>query len=110
VNACNQFIYSENLTVTQEPKKKEEFHDIDDPLPLLVQGFEMAAKEDEWTYLATMGNSLRQLDPAFDPRTYGHQKLQSLLKDYPETFVLKQDRSKKTPVVNVALTSQSNRD
>jgi len=22
VNACNQFIYSENLTVTQEPKKK----------------------------------------------------------------------------------------
>jgi hypothetical protein len=106
VNACNQFIYSENLTVTQEPKKKEELHDIDDPLPLLVQGFEMAAKEDEWTYLATMGNSLRQLDPAFDPRTYGHQKLQSLLKDYPETFVLKQDRSKKPPVVNVALTPQ----
>ena len=70
----------------------------------------MAAKEDEWTYLATMGNSLRQLDPAFDPRTYGHQKLQSLLKDYPETFVLKQDRSKKPPVVNVALTPQNSRD
>lgn len=109
VNACNQFIYSENLTLTQEPTKKEEFHDIGDPLPLLVQGFEMAAKDDEWTYLATMGNSLRQLDPAFDPRTYGHQKLQSLLKDYPETFVLKQDRSKKPPVLNVALTSQNNR-
>jgi len=110
VNACNQFIYSENLTVIQESTKKEEIHDIGDPLPLLVQGFEMAAKEDEWTYLATMGNSLRQLDPAFDPRTYGHQKLQSLLKDYPETFVLKQDRSKKPPVVNVALTPQNNRD
>ncbi len=110
VNACNQFIYSENLTVTQKPKrqeikrqKKDEGQDIGDPLPLLIQGFEMAAKEDEWTYLATMGNSLRQLDPAFDPRTYGHQKLQSLLKDYPDTFVLKQDRSKKPPVVNVAL-------
>ncbi len=113
VNACNQFIYSENLTVTQEPKKKgikrqkeKESRDIGDPLPLLIQGFEMAAKEDEWTYLATMGNSLRQLDPAFDPRTYGHQKLQSLLKDYPDTFVLKHDRSKKPPVVNVALTPQ----
>jgi uncharacterized LabA/DUF88 family protein len=111
VNACNQFIYSENLTVTQKPKKKgikrqkeKESQDIGDPLPLLIQGFEMAAKEDEWTYLATMGNSLRQLDPAFDPRTYGHQKLQSLLKDYPDTFVLKHDRSKKPPVVNVALT------
>ena len=69
VNACNQFIYSENLAVTQEPtkkgvrsQKKEESQDISDPLPLLIQGFEMAAKEDEWTYLATMGNSLRQLD------------------------------------------------
>ncbi len=114
VNACNQFIYSENLTVTQEPKrkgrkKKEEGQDTNDPLPLLVQGFGMAAKEDEWTYLAAMGSSLRQLDPAFDPRTYGHQKLQSLLKDYPETFVLKQDRSKKPPVVNVALAPQYSR-
>ncbi len=112
VNACNQFIHSENLAVTQKPKKKEierqkqkESQAIGDPLPLLIQGFEMAAKEDEWTYLATMGNSLRQLDPAFDPRTYGHQKLQSLLKDYPDTFVLKRDRSKKPPVVNVALTA-----
>ncbi len=117
VNACNQFIYSENLSITQESKgkrinreKKEEGQDTVDPLPLLIQGFEMAAKEDEWTYLATMGNSLRQLDPAFDPRTYGHHKLQSLLKDYPEIFVLKQDRSKKPPVVNVALTPQYRRE
>lgn len=66
----------------------------------------------DWTttYLATMGNSLRQLDPAFDPRTYGHQKLQSLLKDYPETFILKQDRSKRPPVVNVALMPQVKMD
>jgi len=109
VNACSQFIYSENLTVTPEPKKKEEEQETADPLPILIQGFEMAAKEDEWTYLATMGNSLRQIDPAFDPRTYGHQKLQSLLKAYPETFVLKQDKTKKPPVVNVALTPQYNR-
>ncbi|MFC1954568.1 NYN domain-containing protein [Chloroflexota bacterium] len=111
-NACNQFIYSENLVVTRElkrkgPKKKiEGSQDFSSPLPLLIQGFEMAAKEEETTYLASMGNSLRQLFPAFDPRTYGHPRLQSLLKDYPETFILKQDRSKKPPVVNVALTPQ----
>jgi uncharacterized LabA/DUF88 family protein len=117
VNACNQFIYSENLSITQGVKtrrtkttKREKDQDVSDPLPLLIQGFEMAAKEEEWTYLATIGNSLRQLDPAFDPRTYGHQKLQSLLKEYPETFVLKQDRSKKPPVVNVSLMPQSSRD
>jgi len=112
-NACNQFIYCENLTEAKAPAKKAKktkgTPDIPDPLPILIKGFEMAAKEDEWTYLAAIGNSLRQLDPAFDPRTYGHQKLQSLLKGYPETFVLKQDRSKKPPVVIVALTSQYRR-
>jgi hypothetical protein len=113
VNACNQFVYSENLVTKKTLKKKadekKEEQETTDPLPLLIQGFQVAAKEDEWTYLATMGNSLRQLDSAFDTRTYGHEKLQSLLKDYPETFVLKQDKSKKTPVVNVALTPQYNK-
>ncbi|MFC2025246.1 NYN domain-containing protein [Chloroflexota bacterium] len=110
VNACNQFIYSENLTVTQKPKKqpekktkKAEGHVHQVPLPLLLQGFEMAAKEEEWVHLAYMGNVLRQLDPAFDPRTYGHQKLQSLIKDYPEVFALKVDDSRTPPVVYIAL-------
>ncbi|MFC1965891.1 NYN domain-containing protein [Chloroflexota bacterium] len=112
-NACNQFIYCENLAVTKEPKKetggrtkKEDKPASSDPLPMLLQGFEMAAKEEEWVHLSAMGHFLRQLDPAFDPRTFGHPRLQSLLKDYPEIFVLKQDRSKKPPVVNVALTAQ----
>ncbi len=113
VNACNQFIYCENLAVTQEPKKKarrkkkkEEKPDSKDPLTLLVKGFELAAKEEEWAHLAKMGSILRQLDPAFDPRSYGHTKLQSLLKDFPETFAIRQDKSKKPPVVYVALVPQ----
>jgi hypothetical protein len=113
VNACNQFIYTENLQKVRAPRKKRPGKKVEesetlDPLPLLLQGFEMASKEDEWAYLSTMGNSLRQLDPAFDPRTYGHQKLQSMLKNYPETFILTQDRSKKPPVVNVSLNPKYN--
>ena len=112
-NACNQFIYCENLTVTKEPRKKEsrgktkkeEKPDAQDPLPLLLQGFEMAAKEEEWVHLASMGTALRQLDPAFDSRTFGHKKLQSLVKDYPETFTLKVDDSRTPPVVYIALTA-----
>ena len=116
MNACNQFIYCENLAVTKEPKKRvrrkkkrEEEQETSDPLPLLIHGFEMAAKEEEWTYLAKMGNSLRQLDPAFDPRTYGHQRLQLLLKDYSETFVLNEDESKQPPVITVSLMPQHTR-
>ncbi|MFC1951487.1 NYN domain-containing protein [Chloroflexota bacterium] len=117
VNACNQFLYYENLSVTQEQKEKirerqkqeKERQDIGDPLPILVQGFEMAAKEEEWVYLAKMGISLRQLNPAFDPRTYGHTRLQLLLRDYPRTFAIRQDKSKKPPVVYVSLVSQPDR-
>ncbi len=111
-NACNQFIYCENLAVTKELKKeprkktrKEEKPDAYDPLPLLLQGFEMAAKEEEWVHLGAMGNALRQLDPAFDSRTFGHQKLQSLIKDYPDTFAIKVDDSRTPPVVYIALTA-----
>jgi len=115
-NACNQFIFSENLTKTREVKRKPgkkpviERPDIHDPLPLLLQGFDMVAKEEEWVHLAAMGNALRQLDPAFDPRTFGHQRLQSLIKDYPETFVLKLDDSKTPPVAYIALTTQASSD
>jgi len=65
----------------------------------------MAVKEEEWVHLGLMGNALRQLDPAFDSRTFGHQKLQSLIKDYPETFAIKVDDLRTPPVVYIALTA-----
>jgi len=108
VNACNQFIYTENLIGAGAIRKKaakETKSSASDPLNLLIEGFNLAAKEEEWLHLATLGNVLRQLAPAFDPRTYGHQKLQSLIKEYPETFTLKRDTSRKPPVVYVALTA-----
>src|SRR4030043_1931121 len=108
VNACNQFIYSENLVGPTELGRKaakERKSDVSDPLNLLLAGFNLAAKEEEWLHLAALGLVLRQLDPAFDPRTYGHQKLQSLIRKYPETFTLKRDTSRKPPVVYVALTA-----
>ena len=108
INACNQFIYCENLIAPEVPKRKaakEEKPDVSDPLNLLIEGFNLAAKEEEWIHLASMGHVLRQLAPAFDPRTYGHQQLQSLIKEYPETFTLKRDTSRKPPVVYVALTA-----
>jgi uncharacterized protein (TIGR00288 family) len=108
VNACNQFIYCENLTGPREIRRKEVKESksgVADPLDLLLEGFNLAAKEEEWIHLAALGIVLRQLDPAFDPRTYGHQQLQSLIKQYPETFTLKRDTSRKPPVVYVALTA-----
>ena len=108
-NACNQFIYCENLTDTQKPKEKlgkEKESTVSDPKPLLLQAFETVAMEEEWVHLSALGYVLHKLDPAFDPRTFGHKQLQSLIKDYPETFTLKRDGSKTPPVIYVALAAQ----
>ncbi|MBU1652973.1 NYN domain-containing protein, partial [bacterium] len=108
VNACNQFIYCENLVDKAEVKrkaKKREKSDTPDPKPLLLQAFEMVAKEEEWVHLSSLGSVLRKLNPAFDPRTFGHERLQSLIKDYPKIFTLKRDDSKTPPVVFVGLTA-----
>jgi hypothetical protein len=114
INACAQFIYSENLAATKEPRKrakrrkeKEDKADSSEPLSLLLKGFEMAAKEEEWVHLSSLGIALRKLNPAFDPREFGHQKLQSLIMEYPKHFALKLDESKTPPVAYVAITDNS---
>src|SRR6266511_6359596 len=85
VNACDLFVYTENLveetkaaqqkrTQTSRAKRtKEEEKEEPDPMPVLSQAFEMAVGEDGWAPLASLGQALYQLDPGFDPRTYGHK-------------------------------------
>ncbi len=107
-SACNQFVYCENLTNTQKAgtkQKKAKKSSVPNPVPLLLQAFETVVKDGEWALLSTLGGVLHKLDPAFDPRTYGHKRLQSLIKDYPDTFSLKQDNSK-PPNAYVVLTDQ----
>lgn len=93
VNACDVFVYTENLVTAKKEaaqnrsqksgaKKRDEL----DPIPLLTQAFEMAVQQDGWASLATMGNALYQLDPAFDPRTYGHKQLSKMLSKYKDRF------------------------
>jgi uncharacterized LabA/DUF88 family protein len=99
VNACNIFIYTENLiphesrqpgrrdTRKAEVREKQE-KDLD-PVPLVKGAYEMAMQEDGWANLASMGFYLRQVDPSFDPRTYGYKQLSQLIKAYPNLFELR---------------------
>lgn len=99
VNACNVFIYTENLSLENKPKERKEkikvlneknkLQDNTEPVTLLCKAIEMAMQEDGWANLATTGFYLHQLDPGFDPRSYGYKQLSSLIKSYPEKFELK---------------------
>ncbi len=104
VNACDVFVFTENLqkNLRKEPraprekeqKKKsdktskqvEENELLNDPLPLLKQAFDLAVQDDGWAFLGVMGTQLRQLDPSFDPRTYGYRQLSLLMQAYPDVF------------------------
>jgi hypothetical protein len=46
----------------------------------------MAVHEDGWANLGEIGFYLRQLDPGFDPRTYGFKQLSQLIKGQQALF------------------------
>lgn len=101
VNACDVFVYTENLQAekkaTQQKlssakktvKSKEGREEEPDPMPILGQAFEMAVGQDGWARLDGMGNALYQLDPGFDPRTYGHKQLSRMLNKLKDKFEMK---------------------
>jgi len=109
VNACDVFVYTENLqsiaddagtevaSTALESAPLPSVEDATDPAPLerlFRTAFDTAVQDDGWSSLAAMGSFLRQLDPGFDPRTYGHKQLSQLVEAYPDIIEVKKVRSK----------------
>lgn len=92
VKACERFIYVENLDVQDEPRTPERrpgaARKASAPASLsanaalmrkLRKAFNIAKGEEETASLSRIGQALRRLDPGFDPRSYGHASLSSLV-------------------------------
>ena len=109
VNACDVFVYTENLVTekknTQQKKshstKKKDGKEETDPMPILTQAFEMAVGQDGWAPLAGMGNALYQLDPGFDPRTYGHKQLSKMIVNLKDKFEMRTQNLDGTSILYV---------
>ena len=103
VDACNVFVYTENLTKSveapgesaakpaadQAADKARSSKDAQALKKLLAAAFELAVQDDGWATLSSMGSFLRQLDPGFDPRTYGHKQLLQLVEAHPKIIEVK---------------------
>lgn len=96
VNACDIFIYTENIApkdqkapVKSVPGKKKEKSKESVLIGLLKEAFEMVVRDDGWTHLGSLGKALLQLDPGFDPRTYGFRQLSQLIDAFPDQCELK---------------------
>jgi len=106
VNACDRFIFIENLTSQSKPRgsggggggrKKQ------DPIPpeaskLLMRAFDDAENDDGFCYLGTLGSALLKLDPSFDARTYGFRRLSELVTADPR-LKMEKHASKNAKVV-----------
>jgi hypothetical protein len=91
VKACERFIYVENLDVHEEPKpepkrggntKKTTDGGLASNTSLirkLRKAFDIARGEEDEASLSLLGQALRRLDPGFDPRSYGHASLSSMI-------------------------------
>ncbi len=116
VKACEVFVYTENLSpqkniVKFAPslKKTTVSNLMADPLPLLKNAFDMAAQEDGWVFLGTLGGRLRQLDPGFDSRTYGYNQLSQLVRAQKDTFEFKENKSRSGPsLIYIRLKDEGN--
>ncbi len=111
VNACDLFVFTENLapktkpasksrstrTKTKTPPKEPE------PIPLLKQAFEIAVREDGWASMAMLGNALYQIDPSFDPRTYGQGQLSRLIMQYKKYFEIRTQENNGTTLFHIKL-------
>ena len=110
VNACQVFVYTENLVPQTkkpkvvEPKPAPVEPAKDEALLLLKNAFDLAVQDSGWAFLGTIGNHLQQLDPGFDSRTYGYSRLSSLIRNYPTVFQLKENKKKDgTSIIMVKL-------
>jgi hypothetical protein len=104
VNACDIFVYTENLQSTVEAIIQTEISTPDAAKTdtanslglegLLQTAFDSAVQDDGWASLAMMGSFLRQIDPAFDPRTYGYKLLSQLVKDFHDFIEVKSAKAR----------------
>ena len=117
VNACDVFVFTENLatakktvqnkqtrTSKKSTKSKAETDKDDlDPMPILSQAFEMSEGQDGWAPLATMGQAVYQVDPSFDPRTYGHKQLSRMIAKLKDRFDMRSQEVGGTSVMYVKM-------
>jgi hypothetical protein len=82
--ACRRFIFTENLRpdAVSGPGPATRLAPLEPPskaAPILSRIVDEMEGEDGWVPLAAVGSQLANLNPDFDPRTYGSRKLSDLI-------------------------------
>ena len=83
--ACNRFVYTENLLPGASANDQESVPTtkaLESPssaTPIIKRAYAQVESEDGWIPLGTVGQQLYKIMPDFDPRTYGFRQLSALV-------------------------------
>lgn len=81
-NACDDFIFTENLIMEIEIEESPQAHhkeNINDVLLVLQQAWQKHSDDEGWVGVAVAGQMIKRLHPDFDPRSYGVSKISELV-------------------------------
>lgn len=73
----------EQITSSVKIPKKE--------LEKIDKAFDLATSEEDETHIARVGGILRQIDPSFDPRSFGYKNLSQLFENIGKYVVVKNE-------------------
>lgn len=97
VKACDVFVHTENLSPDAERAAGVAERNDRDWIAVIERAVDTSMQDNGWAFLGAVGNALRQLDPAFDARSYGFEQLSQLIKSRPDRFVVREDKTQGGP-------------
>lgn len=121
-NACNQFVFTENLTPPTKPantgsvtrtrkagSEAAKTHGKKETTPkqgnvgkgiqvdFLKEAVEKASDETGWVQLGSIGSYLRKVKPDFDSRSFGFKNLTELFNAFSDTFEVEDRATPQSP-------------
>ncbi|WP_438862417.1 NYN domain-containing protein [Neptunicella sp.] len=105
-NACDDFIFTENLGAGQVSKNDENKDSVTSPsngaeelIPALLKAWELYQNDDGWVNVGPAGSFLKRAKPDFDPRTYGAAKVTDVIANLSTVFDMTKQKGKGTTQV-----------
>lgn len=107
-NACDDFIFTENLdaevvtssSLVPEPSVDQattsDKTNASELVPLLKKAWEQYQDDDGWANVASAGSFVKRSTPDFDPRSYGVTKLPEIIQGLSNHFEMKKYKGKGT--------------
>ncbi|MET4694982.1 NYN domain-containing protein [Endozoicomonas lisbonensis] len=87
ISACHDYVYFDNLDLPESGgDQSTAMEENITPDMLLKRAYLACSDGDGSVYLGDLGASLKKIDPAFDPRSYGFETLKRLVKGHSELF------------------------